>query len=121
MKDDWLNVPIGTLLQNIRLYQLTLDYLSLSQTKITEKTQIVHVSFSHVTLTIAILDGVLNACPRLTHLLLVYCQFLNLDVNLEMPFHRLEFLNLHQPYTVNQDDLQTKSKHIHISQHDKRI
>lgn len=121
MKDDWLNIPIDTLLQNTRLYQLTLDYLSLSQTKITEKTQIVHVSFGHVTLTNAILNGVLNACPRLTHLSLVYCQFLNLDVNLEMPFHRLEFLNLHQPYTVNQDDLQIKSKHIQISQHGKRI
>lgn len=105
MKDDWLGISIDTLLQNTRLYQLTLDHLSLSQTKITEKAQIVRISFGHVTLKNAILNVFMNAYPRLTHLLLVYCQFLNLNVSLEMPFHRFEFLNLQQPHTLNQDDL----------------
>ncbi|KAK4516932.1 uncharacterized protein ATC70_000260 [Mucor velutinosus] len=124
MKDEWLNVAMDILLENTRLHQLKLDHLSLSQpSKTMSKTRIAHVSFSHVTLSNTTLNDLLCACPRLTHLSLVNCHFLDFHVDLAMPHHQLEFVNLHQPQVLQQQQTDThqKTKHIQITQHGEKV
>lgn len=96
----------------------------LSPTKtITCKTQIAHISFSHVTLSNTTLNVFLHACPRSTHLSLANCHFLDFYVDLKMPRHQLEFVNLHQPHVLHRqsNDIHQKTRHIQITQRGEKV
>ncbi|KAL9547743.1 hypothetical protein MBANPS3_006025 [Mucor bainieri] len=123
MNDEWLSIAMDTLLENTQLHQLRLDHLSLSQPSkaTTSKTRIAQISFNHVTLSNATLNDFLGACPQLTHLSLVNCHFLNLHVDLAMPRHQLEFVNLHQPRILHQQQVEKTKHQVQVTQHGKKV
>lgn len=127
LEEDAIDIPIDTLVKyGIHLLHLKLEYITLScshypqQQAVKHKLQ--HASFANVTLANnAALPYLSKACPQLSHLSLVSCQFVSNNYNvihIDMPTTRLDFFNLHSPSLSTTNNSPHHSNYrIQINQH----
>lgn len=128
-KDVYLDIPMDTIIQYgkhlkyLKLEYATISYHQEQQQLADKKSSLIHVSLQHVTLSNSVIEYLGHTCPKITHFSLVYCQFLDKRIEIQMPEHRFDFFNLHYPYTlydsfVKKDYLiQFNSRHYYYQTH----